>query len=227
MKFFYLYIFLLICFIISMSYFNTYVNKYKENFNVDKQIFILLGDSIFKNDAYVSNGKSVCSLLTEKTNGTSMCLAIDNSKIIDIYEQIEKIPHNLNNNYTTIFISIGGNDILTYYDDRDNDINDTAFLGVIFTAYKKVITCIRDKLPNSNIVLLDIYYPDNLKYKKYHHIINEWNNKIYDYAKNSQNNILSVFKISNILTKKEDFSFDYEPSSTGGKKLVDTIISSY
>ena len=69
MTYFYLYIFILICFIIGVSYFNTIMSSKKEPFNSDKQIFVLLGDSIFKNDAYVSNGKSVDELLKEKTNG--------------------------------------------------------------------------------------------------------------------------------------------------------------
>jgi hypothetical protein len=75
------------------------------------------------------------------------------------------------------------------------------------------------------MVLLDIYYPDNLKYKQYHPVINEWNNKIYDYAREPKNNISSVLKVSNILTQGDDFSFGIEPSSTGGKKLVDSILN--
>ena len=62
MENFYLYIFILICFIIAVSYWNTYMSsKYRsmEPFNSDKQSFVLLGDSILKNDAYVSDGKSI------------------------------------------------------------------------------------------------------------------------------------------------------------------------
>jgi hypothetical protein len=60
MEYFYLYIFILLCFIVAVSYYTTYMSSkhmWKEPFNSDKQTFVLLGDSILKNDAYVSDGK--------------------------------------------------------------------------------------------------------------------------------------------------------------------------
>ena len=122
MEYFYLYIFILFCFIIAVSYWNTYASSNIEPFNSDKQSFVLLGDSILKNDAYVSDGKSVENLLVERTNGKTTCLAIDHSKIVDIYSQVDKIPDNLNSNLTTVFLSAGGNDILTHYVDQENDL---------------------------------------------------------------------------------------------------------
>ncbi len=225
MENFYLYIFILICFIIGVSYWNTYMSsKYIEQFNSDKQTFVLLGDSILKNDAYVSDGKSVENLLVERTNDKTICLAIDHSKIVDIYSQIDKIPEELNSNYTTVFLSAGGNDILTHYVDQGNDSSDTSILGTMFGAYKKLIKSIKNKLPNANIVLLDIYYPNNMTYKQYHHVIDSWNQMVYEYA---GKNGLSVLKISGILTQPDDFSFGMEPSAIGSRKLVDTILSSY
>ena len=226
MKYFYLYIFFLLCFIITVSFFNTYKNTYKETFNSTKQSFILLGDSILKNDIYVSDGKSVNELLKERTNDKSICLAINDSKIDDIYGQIEKIPENLNTNYTTIFLSVGGNDILTNYDDNNETIDDdkNLVLKKIFSEYKSLIKSITTKLPDANIVLLDIYYPDNIKYKQYHSIINEWNNMIYNYA---SKNKYSVLKISGVLTSSDDFTFDIEPSASGSRKLVETILLNY
>jgi lysophospholipase L1-like esterase len=151
------------------------MSTYNEGFNSNKQSFILLGDSILKNEAYVSDGKSVNDLLKQGTNNKSICLAVDDSKIADIYSQVDKISENLNTNYTTVFLSAGGNDILTHYVEQENSSSDTSILGTMFAAYKKLIESIRNKLPNANIVLLDIYYPDNMKYKQYHSIINKWN----------------------------------------------------
>jgi lysophospholipase L1-like esterase len=201
-------------------------SKYEliESFNSDKQSFLLLGDSILKNDAYVSDGKSVENLLVERTNGKTTCLAVDHSKIVDIYSQVDKIPDNLNSNLTTVFLSAGGNDILTHYVDQGNDSTDSSILGTMFAAYKKLIKSIQKKLPNANIVLLDIYYPDNMTYKQYHSIINEWNQMVYKYA---AKNGISVLKISGVLTKPDDFSFGMEPSALGSRKLVDAILSSY
>ena len=56
---------------------------------------------------------------------------------------------------------------------------------------------------------------------------NDNNNKIDDYAKEPKNNITSVLKVSNVLTKPEDFSFGIEPSSNGSNKLVEIIMTSY
>ena len=225
MENFYLYIFILICFIIGVSYWNTYMSsKYIEQFNSDKQTFVLLGDSIFKNDAYVSDGKSVENLFVERTNNKTICLAIDDSKIVDIYSQVDKIPEDLNSNYTTVFLSAGGNDILTHYVEQENELSDTSILGTMFGAYKKLIKSIKNKLPKANIVVLDIYYPNNMTYKQYHPVIDSWNQMVHEYA---GENGLSVLKISGILTQPDDFSFGIEPSSIGSHKLVDTILSSY
>ena len=224
MKYFYLYIFLLISFIIAVSYYNTYVNSIVESFNSNKQTFVLLGDSIIKNNAYVSQGKSIDILLQERTNGKSVCLAEDHSTIDDIYNQIKQVPDSLNASTTTIFLSAGGNDILSNYVDREKDVTDSTTINTIFTDYKKLINNIQTKFSKANIVLFDIYYPTDSKYKKYYTVINEWNEMVYDY---SSNQYLSVVKISNLLTKPEDFSNEVEPSYNGSKKIVEAIMSAY
>jgi hypothetical protein len=78
-----------------------------EPFNSNKQTFVLLGDSILKNDAYVSDGKSVDYLLSERTNGKTIALALDHSKIVDVFDQISDIPDTANNKLTTVFLSAG------------------------------------------------------------------------------------------------------------------------
>lgn len=220
MSYFYVYIFILAIFIICVSYWNTY----REGFNSDKQTIVLLGDSIFKNDQYVSDGKSVNQLLSERTNGKTICLAENDAKIVDIYEQVKLIPPYLNSTTTTIFLSVGGNDILSQAQDKTND---TQFLPTIFAAYKSLVKFIQSQLPKANIVLCDIYYPNNLKYKQYHPIIDEWNNMIQTFARDPENRIGGVFKISSILTNPEDFTLEIEPSSIGTRKMVDAILTSY
>jgi hypothetical protein len=227
MEYFYLYIFILLCFIIIISYWTTINNSNIESFNSDKQTFVLLGDSILKNDAYVSDGKSIDFLLSERTDGKTIALAVDHSKIVDVYDQISNIPDTANNNLTTVFLSAGGNDILSHYVDNNNDAKSTAVLKPMFSAYKKLVKSIQNKIPNAKITLLDIYYPDNLTYKQYHSIISEWNNLIYEYAKNNKNGIIEVLKVSSILTKQEDFTFGIEPSAAGSLKLVNEIMASF
>lgn len=223
MKYFYLYIIILFCFIIFVSYCNTYYLTF-ENFNTNKNTLILLGDSILKNNAYVSNGNSIENILLQKTNGKLKCYARDGAKIIDVYKQISEIPLELNNRNTLIFLSAGGNDILFYYVEEGKNISDTTFLDKMFIDYKNLIETIQNRLPKANLYLLDIYYPQNEKYTKYHTIIDKWNNMIYSYANKNINNISGVVKISTILTKNNDISFDIEPSSKGGEKISEHIL---
>jgi hypothetical protein len=195
-----------------------------EGFDNNKTI-VLLGDSILKNDAYVSDGKSVEQLV--KTTNKTLCFAEDHSTISDIFIQVNMLPININNQHTYIFLSAGGNNILSHYVDQNNDYTDSSILKPMFSIYKKLVKSIQTRLPEAKINLLDIYYPNNLQYKQFHPIIQEWNDMIYDFAKNPQNNIHSVIKISNHLTQNEDFSFGIEPSSSGGKKIAELLLSTY
>jgi hypothetical protein len=207
-----------------VSCYTTYFHSL-EGFNSNKDTFVLLGDSIIKNNAYISEGKSVEDILIERTNGKTHCYAVDHSKIVDVYSQISQIPLELNNKNTSIFLSAGGNDILTHYVDQEGDITDSTVLNPMFAAYKKLIESIRVRLPKAKIYLLDIYYPDTIKYKPYHSIISEWNTMIYNYANNSKNNISGVVKVSSILTQGDDFAFGIEPSSKGGQKIAENILN--
>jgi hypothetical protein len=217
----YLYIFILSIFIILMAYWNVYTVK--EAFN-NNRTYVLMGDSILKNNAYVADGKSIETLIVERKNKL-LCLAEDHSKISDIFIQVNKLPIELNNSSTYIFLSAGGNNILSHYVDNKEDATDTSVLKPMFGAYKNLIKSIQTRLPDAKIILLDIYYPDNIQYKQFHSIIKEWNNMIYAFAENSKNNIYSVIRVSNHLTQNNDFSFGIEPSSSGGKKIADLILS--
>ena len=226
MKHFYLYILLLCFIIIAVSSFTHYYKYYilREKFGNNKvdKTYILLGDSIIKNNSYVKNGKGIDDILNEKTNGNTHCYAKDESTIVDIYSQLDSIPSDLNTKSTTIFLSVGGNDILNNYADKDINVKDTKVLDPIFNAYKKIIKSIQTKMNDSKLVLLDIYYPINIKLTQYKPILEEWNKLISDFA--STNN-LQVINISNILIESTDFTLNIEPSETGGEKIADNILS--
>jgi hypothetical protein len=223
MKHFYLYVLLLSFIIISVSTFTHYYKYYilKESFTNNDKKYILLGDSIIKNNSYVKNGKAVDDILNEKTNGNINCYAKDESTIVDIYSQLDSIPSNLNKDSTTIFLSVGGNDILNNYADKEVSVKDTKVLDPIFNAYKTLIKSIQTKMNDSKLVLLDIYYPTNIKLAQYKPILEEWNKLISDFA--STNN-LQVINISNILIESTDFTLNIEPSETGGEKIANNIL---
>lgn len=222
MKYFYLYMFFLSILIILMSFWNTLTSK--EGFKPNNKSIILMGDSILKNNAYVNNGMSI-EILVEERNNQVLSLAEDHATIADIFAQINKLPTELNNPNTFIFLSGGGNNILSHYVDQNQDITDTSILKPMFAAYKNLIKSIQTRLPRAKLILLDIYYPDNLRYKQFHSIIKEWNSMIYDFAEKTKNNIYAVIRISNHLTQNEDFSFGIEPSSSGGNKIADLILN--
>ena len=225
MKHFYLYI-LLLCFIIlAVSTFTHYYKYYvlREPFDNNKtdKTYILLGDSIIKNNSYVKNGKAIDDILNEKTNGNTHCYAKDDSTIVDVYSQLDSIPSDLNTGSTIIFLSVGGNDILNNYADKEVSVKDTTVLDPIFNAYKNLIKSIQTKMNDSKLVLLDIYYPTNIKLAQYKPILEEWNKLIADFA--SINN-LEVINISNILIESTDFTLNIEPSESGGEKIANNIL---
>ena len=201
-----------------------FMQSCKEAFqNTEPKVIILLGDSIFKNNAYVPYGSSVeAQLKNMAPTKKFLCLAQDNSSIMDVYKQVEKMPEEYNEPTTRIFLSVGGNDILENYVYDYNDVDNIKILNASFTEYKKLVKVVQTKMPNANLVILDIYYPDNNRFKSFYSLISNWNNLIYEYAK--INNI-RVIKISTILTDARDFSFAIEPSSIGGNKIVNALLT--
>lgn len=230
MKYFYLYIFLLLLFIFSISYYNTYIHeKYNlhESFdNMSSKTIILMGDSILKNNSYVPPGKAVDNIIEKKTRANVYSLAVNDSKIVDVYAQIDKLPLAVNDKSTTLFLSIGGNDILGLFKNNEDISNYNSILTTMLKAYKKLIKSIQSRMNNVNFVLLDIYYPENIKYKQFHPIIQKWNEMLREFAADKTNNIDSVISISDFVNAPNDFTLGIEPSQIGGEKISNAIIQS-
>lgn len=222
MDYFYIKIFCLILFIIVVSYWNTYCSSFIESFSnkSGNKTIVLLGDSILKNNSYVSDGKGIDNLLEER-NTKVVSLAVNNSKIVDVYGQINNIPLDINIASTFIFLSSGGNDILSFYVDQHGDTNDTGFLNTMLAAYKKLVKSIQTRMNKCQIVLMDIYYPTSNEFAQYRPIIEEWNDLIRNYARE---NSLGLLQISQKVTSSEDFTLGIEPSEKGGKKIAQQIL---
>ena len=230
MNYFYLKIFGLVLFIIAVSYWNTYCSSFIESFSFNSsnkningngnKTIVLLGDSILKNNSYVSNGKGVDNILEER-NAKVVSLAENNSKIIDVYGQIGKIPLDINNVSTSIFLSSGGNDILSFYVDQNGDTTDTGFLNTMLAAYKKLVKSIQTRMNKCQIVIVDIYYPVSNPFAQYKPIIEEWNTLISNYA---LENSFQLLQISQSVTSSDDFTLGIEPSEKGGEKIAQLIL---
>ena len=228
MDYFYLKIFGLILFIFAVSYWNTYCSSFIESFSSNKssRAIVLLGDSILKNNSYVPNGKAVDNILEERSlkndkNIELYSLAENNSKIVDVYSQINKMPLDINIKSTTIFLSSGGNDILSFYIDQHGDTTDTGFLNTMLAAYKKLVKSIQTRMDLCQIVLLDVYYPTSNQFAQYKPILEEWNSLIATYARE---NSLGLLQISQIVTSNDDFTLGIEPSEKGGEKIAQSIL---
>jgi len=219
MNYFYFKILGLVLFIIAVSYWTTYCSSTIEQFSSNNKTAVLLGDSILKNNSYVSDGKGVDNMLEER-NIKVYSIAENNSKIVDVYSQINKIPLDINNKSTIIFLSSGGNDILSFYVDQNGDATDTGFLNTMLSAYKKMVKSIQTRMTECKIVLLDIYYPTSNQFSQYRPIIEEWNTLIENYARE---NSLGLLQISQSVTATEDFTLGIEPSEKGGTKIAQQI----
>jgi len=216
-----LYIFIIVSGIILLVYLNKATDI--EAFEQTKvKTIVLLGDSILKNNSYVTKG--VDELLNESTECSIVSLAQDKTTIGHTYKQIEEIPDNLNDSSTVIVLSAGGNDIIEDYINGPYDADeDHTHLNRIFDSYKLLTKTLRTKMNKTRIYLLDIYYPTNNQYKEFYPLIKGWNEMQGEYTGNTKD---KVVKISESLTKPQDFAFDIEPSDKGGKKVVDAILSS-
>jgi lysophospholipase L1-like esterase len=227
MKYFRFYIIILIFLIVIPPLFSLDQKKKSEIEGMksnEPNVIILLGDSILKNNYYVGYDKSVEELLRFKSNDVKIInLAVNDSKIYDIYSQVNKIPIEFNNSKTSIFISVGGNDILDKYVERKNqNLKDVSFLNTFLGSYKNLIKSLKKKMYNCKIILLDVYYPTSTPYLPYKDLIKTWNKQIYEYAKENK---IDILKISEIVTKSNDFIFDIEPSENGGEKIVEAILN--
>ena len=90
----------------------------------NKKTIILLGDSVFNNNSYVEKGKAVNELLQKTADETTtiVCLARNDSTINNVYQQLENVTIDLNDKLTTVFLSVGGNDIINLKQKNVEDI---------------------------------------------------------------------------------------------------------
>lgn len=182
--------------------------------SINKKNIILLGDSILNNSTYVKPGESVSDVIKRKGGINIMNVAIDKSKIKDINNQLIRIPSNYNNSNTYIFISIGGNDILSLPSQNDEQINE------LFKEYLKNIKAIKNKFPKSKIIALNIYHPPSSYYKIYYKSIDSWNKLLNQNTFDGYN----VLNIDEIIKTNNDLVNEIEPSKQGSTKIANAIM---
>jgi lysophospholipase L1-like esterase len=177
---------------------------------------ILIGDSILENSNYVNHTNTIGANI-KNTHKKTLVLAKDNSVVDDIKSQLKNIPKKLDNKNTYVFLSIGGNDLLEFY--KYQNINDFSYIDNVFSKYKKLVHFIKKKY-KFQLVLLNIYYPKEELYIKFHKIIKTWNKKLSVLSKKKNYKFLDISKI---LYKKKHFTNGIEPSGEGSKLLANGI----
>jgi len=188
--------------IFSCAYFKGLKEGLTNNDNI-----ILMGDSVLNNSNYVSSGKSLYDILNIKMSKV-LNVAKDESTINDLYGQLDKIPIELNKPETYIFISAGGNDILS----NNTKLTNTE-IKQLFDTYMDFLKALRVKLSNAKIHIMNLYLPTNPRYQSYKKIINKWNSLLNEYS-NKIGEMYNVVDLNSLLTTPEDFIYDIEPSET-------------
>jgi len=172
----------------------------------------LLGDSILDNKKYVNKDESVYDVLIKNTSYDIINLAVNESTISNVYSQLNKISSIYNNGATYIVLAVGGNNIM-----NDKNVN----LDLLFEKYTLLIESIFAKLPDINLILLNLYYPLINEYNDY---IYRWNKMLTSYI--NRNKIYKIYFIPlDIIINKNDIVFNVEPSKTASEKISFSILS--
>jgi hypothetical protein len=180
--------------------------------------FIILGDSILKNNKYVPHDKSIEFLLTNNTKSSNklLFLAKDDSRISDLEEQLSGIVEK----NTFMIISTGGNDILQYI--YTQSLN-SSILNTLFKKYTQTINTIINTHKPSRVYLLNIYFPTDKSIQPFYQYINEWNILLEEYVKS--NSITELISINDICNNAEDFVYIIEPSEQCSRKIANKIFN--
>ena len=197
--------------ILGCAYFKSLREGLTNNDNI-----VLIGDSILNNANYVPSGKSVFDIIKTRTNNI-LNVAKDGATIIDLYEQLDKIPVELNKSETYLFISIGGNDIL-----NKRVTLDSVEVTKLFNNYMEFLKALRIKLGNTKINIMNLYLPSNPRYQSYKSSIDQWN-KLIDINSNKIGEMYNVIGLNNLLTSPQDFVYDIEPSESASEKIANLI----
>jgi lysophospholipase L1-like esterase len=192
-----------------------YFKSLKEGLTNNNYV-ILMGDSVLNNENYVPIGKSVYDILKKKINQV-LNVSKDGATINDLYGQLDKIPIDVNNSETYIFISVGGNDILNKRSELDS-----AEVIRLFNTYMEFLKALRTKLGSVNINIMNLYQPANPRYRTYKQSIEEWNKLINQYS-NKIGEMYNVVDLNSLLTTPQDFVYDIEPSDTASDKIANLI----
>lgn len=195
-----------------------------EPFISSKQCALLIGDSILNNTKYTSIHSNVFSFL--KQSKQFQCLiqrAQDGATIADVEWIVNASNANTNQRFTKLFLSIGGNDILSNYDAKTQSIDTRFNIGEKIDQYSALVKLIRNKYPNAKIYLCNLYYPPFDTFKPCYSTIQQWNTSLQTIASSISNCV--VVPLDKIMVEPTDFVNGIEPSEIGSEKIANMLLN--
>ncbi|MBE9114539.1 SGNH/GDSL hydrolase family protein [Lusitaniella coriacea LEGE 07157] len=190
---------------------------------------ILLGDSIFDNASYVPGETDTVAQLKKKLPDTwkATLLAIDGSRVDDVYAQLKTIPEDA----THLILSIGGNNALSHISILDERVASSAEvfsnLADISEQFEQQYQKLLQKILSLNLptTLCTIYNPRHPE-KLYQRIavaaLATFNDVIIRQAFQAGIPLIDLRLTCN---EARDYANPIEPSATGGEKIADAILN--
>lgn len=198
---------------------------------MDTKHIVLAGDSIFDNDGYVVGEAGVIEQMRTSlpSNWSASKVAVDGDCIRHVIGQIENLPSNA----TDLIISVGGNDVRQYTNLFGKIQSGTHLVDLLAkpladfqTAYREMLGVA--KMTDLRLHVCTIYTAIPFKepvWQQYAPLaISKFNDVIVGEA---NSNKIPVFRLERVCVQDGDFSecSPIEPSSQGGQKIVDCILS--
>ena len=188
---------------------------------------VLLGDSVFDNQRYVSGGGSVVELVRQEVPATTQVtlLASDGHTTRDISDQLKKLPDDA----THLVLSIGGNDALGQSGilNRPATQSSEVFLALaeIRQSFERDYSRMLDQVTalNKPLVLCTIYDPrfeDQQQQKMCVAALGVFNDVI---TRAAAQRGLPLVDLRVIFSRPTDYANAIEPAAEGGAKLAKAI----
>jgi len=190
---------------------------------------VLLGDSVLDNGAYTAGGPPVIEQVAQRLPAgwkATLC-AVDGSMADDIAAQLARLPSDA----THLLLSVGGNDALMRADVLQTPV---AVSGEAFAllhaavrdfdaAYRRMLdACIARGLPLVTCTIYHGNFPDPVYQQCVAVALTVFNDAILRVAADHG---LAVLDLRSICTLPADYANPIEPSSQGGAKIADAIVS--
>ncbi|HSD91723.1 MAG TPA: SGNH/GDSL hydrolase family protein [Methyloceanibacter sp.] len=190
---------------------------------------VLLGDSIFDNQAYVGAGPDVIEQLREALPASSSATlaAVDGSVTADIKSQLKTIPKNA----THLIVSAGGNDALHEKGLIEESARSVAEvldkLADVREAFQASYAAMLDavvarKLPTAVCTIYEARYQDRTTRKIAGAGLAVFNDTI---LREAFKRALPVIDLRLMFDDDADYANDIEPSVKGGAKIARAIVT--